>query len=373
MIRWCVGKSKRQDLLTKGKELKGKRKSFILLPFSISFLLFTLHFSDAHAVEVNRQLDILQNNGTQGQPRDEADTLLRQGGQAQEQGNLDKAIGYWLQALKIYQDIGDDEAIGRTYDYIGLGYASLGRYKQAEDLLRRRLAVARDRKDFQGQIYGLNNLGTILLQGGHIQAAQELFTEARTVAQSVQNLPGEGLSLSNLGLAAAGAGDYNQAIKRYEEALSVRQRISDPVGEANTLIGLGDAYRAIKDYREAQAVYREALDLSRESRDRLSRFQIYDGLVASYTAMGLYSAALKALNQRLALAQELQNRDQELTTLRLYARLYRDTGNYSVSRRFYNQAISLARALGEDRVESFLRNELAQILYLPPSRRYQED
>lgn len=381
MIRWCVrfgnhapphyplsSEGTPSPSRTLGGTAKGKKKNFVVFPLSLSFFLLTFSLSGAGAVEVNRQLDIPLNNGTQGEARDEADMLLRLGGQAQDQGHLDKAIAYWLQALKIYQQIGDDAAIGRTYDYLGLTYASLGRYKQAEDLLRRRLAVARDRQDFQGQIYGLNNLGTVLLQGGHAQAAQEIFSEARAVARSVSNLPGEGLSLSNLGLAAAGFGDYNQAIKRYEAALSLRQRIPDPLGEANTLNNLGDAYRAVKDYRQAQAVYREALELAQESRDRSSVFRAYDGLVASYTALGLYDVALKAINQRLALAQQVQSRNQELIALRLYARLYRDTGNYLESRRFYHQAISLARALGEEQTEAFLRNELAQILYLPASR-----
>jgi tetratricopeptide (TPR) repeat protein len=54
-------------------------------------------------------------------------------------------------------------------------YAKLGRYQQAEDALRRRLGIARSRQDFQGQIYGLNNIGTVLLQAGNLEAAQETF------------------------------------------------------------------------------------------------------------------------------------------------------------------------------------------------------
>ncbi len=132
--------------------------------------------SNGRTIDLNRQLDeqlnIPLNNGTQGDTRNQADFFLRLGGQAQRDGNLQKAITNWLQALDLYQEIGDLEGLGVTYDYLGLTYAKLGRYQQAEDALRRRLGVARTRYDFQGQIYGLNNLATVLLQAGNFGTAQ---------------------------------------------------------------------------------------------------------------------------------------------------------------------------------------------------------
>jgi tetratricopeptide (TPR) repeat protein len=104
--------------------------------------------------DLQQQLDIPLNNGSQSPEREQADFLMRLGGQAQRQGNYDKAIANWLQALEIYQQIGDFEGEGLTYDFIGVTYAKMGRYQKAEDALRRRVGVARTRQDFQGQIYG---------------------------------------------------------------------------------------------------------------------------------------------------------------------------------------------------------------------------
>jgi tetratricopeptide (TPR) repeat protein len=126
-------------------------------------------------IDLEQQLDIPLNNGIQGEDRDQADFLLRLGGQAQRRGDFEKAIANWLQALDLYQKIRDDEGLGLTYDFLGVTYAKLGRYQQAEDALRRRLGIARSRQDFQGQIYGLNNIGTVLLQAGNLEAAQETF------------------------------------------------------------------------------------------------------------------------------------------------------------------------------------------------------
>ena len=314
-------------------------------------------------LDIDQQLDVPLNNGIQGESRDQADFFLRLGGQAQRNGNLDKAIANWLQALDIYQQIGDLEGLGLTYEYLGVAYAKLGRYQRAEDSLRRRVGIARTRDDFQGQIYGLNNLATVLVQAGSFEAAQETLTEALTIARSVKNQQGEGLSLSNLGLAAAGRGNYFEAIKRYQAALTLRSQSGDPLGEANTRNNLGDAYRAVNLPRDAILSYRAALLLAQNSRDVPNQFRSLRGLVQSYGALGQYPLAFDALAQHIALVQKEKNRTEELSSLRLSAQLNQATGNVLDARNFYERAISLAGVLGDTQEEALLRNDLAQIIY----------
>jgi tetratricopeptide (TPR) repeat protein len=316
--------------------------------------------------ELEQQLDVPLNNGIEGPERDQADFFLRLGGQAQRQGQFDKAIDYWVQALDIYQQIGDFEGEGRAYDFLGVTYAKLGRYRQAEDALRRRVGIARSRQDFQGQIYGLNNLGTVLLEAKNPEGARETFTEALNIARSVQNKAGEGLSLSNLGLAAAAEGNYFEAIKRYEVALILRRQLDDPLGEANTQNNLGDAYRAVYFHRDALSAYYSAQRLARDSRDVPNQFRALRGLVQSYSALRQYPLAFQALGQHTTLAQQQANRIEELISLRLAAELYRVTGDLASAQRYYEQAIALAGALGATQEEAFLRNDLAQIIYSLP-------
>lgn len=359
-----------EDLPVVGKGLRKygliRTESRNLLLVSFYLLLVAFFFSApkaAKAVSIDQQLTIPLNNGTQTTDREDADTLLRLGGQEEQKGNLEKAIPYWLQALELYQRIGDKEAIGLTYDFLGITYGKLGRYIEAEDALRRRLAVARDRQDFQGQIYGLNNLGTLLLQRSAVDAAIVSFSEAVRIAQSIKSLPGEGLSLSNLGLATASAGDYYQAIKRYEEALIFRRRGDDPLGEANTQNNLGDAYLATEKYRDSLLAYRAAQRLGRQTRDRSTQIRAIDGQVAIYSRLRQYPVAFELLDQRLTLAQESQNLRQELRTLALLAQLYQASGNNPTAQTFYERAIILARSLGDQQQEAFLINDLAQIRF----------
>lgn len=335
-----------------------KQGSGHYLAVSLSWMLsvtFLLLASPAFGVvELEEQLNIPLNNGTQGEMREEADRLIRFGRQQQRQGNLEKAIPYWLRALRIYQGIGDYQGIARTYDALGLAYAELGRYPEAEDALRRWLGVARTNKDLHGQVYALNNVGTILLGRRNPSGARAVFEEALAIARNLNDAAGIGLSLSNLGLAAEATGDYNQAIKRSEEALRFRRRGGDPIGEANTYNNLGDAYRALGRYRDAIGTYGAALRIARDTRDRRTHYRAIDGLVSIYSGIGPYNRAVDLLQERLAISQESENRREELRSLLSLAHLAQQLGDGNAYQRFYHQALSLAHALGYTREASLL-------------------
>ena len=328
--------------------LAGKPLYFLLLGLSAPLLLG----SSAPLIpypatdRLNEQIDNIRiNNGTQGERRDEADRLVRLGGQQQHQGNLEQAIALFWQALEIYHQIGDVESVGRTYDFIGLANGELRRYPEAEDAFRRRLAVARSNKDLQGQIFGLNNLGSILIERQNFPEARTTFTEALAISRSVRNFALEGASLSNLGLVAATEKDYDRAIKLYEAAATLRRRGNDPLGEANTFNNLGDAYLAIHRYSDSIGAYGAALLIARERRAPKIQFRAIDGLVTAHASVGRTARWLQLLQERLAIAKETENLHQQLKSLQLLAEFYHKQGNYAAAARAYHQASAIAHIL----------------------------
>ena len=335
-------------------EFKQKKIFFLCLVLPFYFLLLG-------AADLNEQLNIRINNGTQGVSRNEADRLVRLGGQAQQKGLLDKAIPYWLKALTLYSEIGDIEAVGRTYDYLGLAYADLGLYREAEDALRKRLGVARANRDLQGQVIGLNNVGSLLLKKRKFPAAKTTFNEALSIARATNSPIGIGLSLNNLGLAAASQGDYNQAIKRYEEALIYRSRASDPVGEASTYNNLGDAYRATNNFWDTVRAYGAALRVARLAIDRPNQFRAIDGLVDTYNCAKNYTRTLDLLEERLKISRASENAYQELKSLKFLSQFYRQQGKNIEAIMVQYQAICLAQELNETQAVAELLGELIEI------------
>jgi tetratricopeptide (TPR) repeat protein len=328
---------------------------------SVMFAIAPALVSPAIAADLNQQLTIYLNNRTRGSARDEADRLLQLGKLQESDGFLVDAINSWKQALRLYQDMGDQEAASVTYSYLGLAYATLGKRVEAEDALRRRLAVTRDREDFQGQISALNNLGRFLAQCGNFQAAQPLFSEALEIANNIHSLKGEAISHTSLGLLAASTKHYKRAIEEYEAALSASRRALDSINEAFVLNNLGDVYQTKRDYKRSINYYGLAIKLARINRDRPNQYRAIDGMVVALNALGLYNQSWELLNERLKLALGQENPRQEMLSLQGFGQLYQQVGDYPKAKQYYQQAIAIARALRDINQEDFLQERLISL------------
>ncbi len=314
----------------------------------------------AMASELSDQLTINLNNGTRGTARTKADRLVRLGNQQQRAGLVDNAIGSWLQALEIYHDIKEVEAQGTIYAALGQAYSQMGRFVEAEDAVRRSLAIARDTKNFQNQIYAANNLGTLLMQRSSASEAQKTFAEGLKIAQDINYPAGRGLSLSNLGLVAYSQGRYQDAIRYYEQAKPLREQASDP-GAANTLNNLGDAYRAIRDYRTAMVSYRQALFISENSLDRPSQFRALEGLTRAFYGLGQNSNASETLDRRLALALEQNDSRQVIASLKGLAQFYQAKGDLTAADSYYQQAFAVAQGINDTQEQQGLLTQIGTL------------
>ncbi|OKH12721.1 hypothetical protein NIES208_15700 [[Limnothrix rosea] IAM M-220] len=302
-----------------------------------------------------------QNAAKQMTKREDGDFQLRLGQQAEQQGQLDKAIFHWLKAANIYQRFGDEESLGLTYDYLGEAYVSLGDIRSAEDAFRRRLAVARDRDDLQAQMFALNNLGTLFLKEGNLNMAEEVFSDALAIARSVENALTAGISLNNLGLAAALRGNYGEAIKRYNTALLFHREAKNPAGETLTLTNLGDAFLYAGQGDNAIIAYTDGLLAAEDIRDVDNQFRALEGRYLTRRMMGQTDLAFKALNRWSKFAREQDNLAEEFKTIENAAFFYAELGDRQQSEAFLIRALEVAEQIGAlDRI-AFLQQKLLEV------------
>ncbi|MBS3028035.1 MAG: tetratricopeptide repeat protein [Dolichospermum sp. DET50] len=319
-------------------------------------VLFTclLTTTGVKAIDITQQIHRPLNSSAGKSSRDVADRLLRKGRQQLSQGFPEKTLKLSLAALEIYHSLGDLKAQGSAYDLLANTYLKLRDTKNAEDAIRRQLAIARDNQDFQNQIFALNNLATLFLEKGENIAAEETLEDALVVARNIINIEGQGLSLSNLSLVAMRTGDYNKAVKIGEYALTFRRQIDDAIGEANTLNNLGDAYLAIGDYENTIGSYGSAMKLAKRSFERPNQLRAIDGLVTANTALGRYDLALELLKNRVILTDSIKNPAEDLKYLVVSGDIYEKMGNFNKAKDFYKQAISLAQKLEDSKQQSLL-------------------
>lgn len=312
--------------------------------------------------QLERQLDIRPNNRTEGLSRDVADQFLRLGSQEAAAGNFDAAIAAWHRAIAIYDALGDSPSAGIAYDYIGLTYASRGRYTEAEDTLRRRLAVARDNADYRGQVYGLNNLGSVFVQRGYLNSALDTFQTALRIAEDVRDPNGIGLSLSNLGLVAQLQGNLADARKYYEAATNYRYRAGDLAGEANSSNNLGRVYRQLGEEGRALGAFLVARDAARRAGDVPNQLRALDGLMEIYRDRNEATQVRRFLDERITLTEAPEtSASQRLATLVQLGQYYELTGEFLAAQEAYQAALGLARQIQDNPQAAFLANRLQAV------------
>ncbi|HCQ20681.1 MAG: tetratricopeptide repeat protein [Aphanizomenon sp.] len=313
------------------------------------------------AINITEQIQRPLNNYAGQSSRNTADKLLREGRRQLSQGFSQKALKLSLSALEIYHSLGDLKAQGLTYDLLANIYLQLSDINNAEDAIRRQVAIARDNQDFQNQIFALNNLATLFLEKGENIAAKQTLEEALIIARNVMNIEGQGLSLSNLSLVALRKGDYNEAVKIGKYALTFRRQISDTIGEANTLNNIGDAYLAMGDYQNTIDSYYLAMQLAKKSFQPSSQLRAIDGLVTANTIIGRYNQALKLLETRVKITDSMKNPAEYLKYLAISGDIYEKMGNFTKARNFYIQGISIAQKLEDSKQQSLLIYKLNEL------------
>ena len=314
------------------------------------------------ASNLNQQLDIQPRNATQGPARDVADQWAQLGHQQAAAGDLAQATQSWGEAAAIYAALGDIPAQSQVYSALGNAFVALGQYPEAERAFQRRVGTARDSNDPIGIVFGLNNIGSIHLSLGRLDAAQAHFEEALTVAQPTAAANAIGLSLSNLGLVALRREQWEQAIVLLEPAANYRLLGGDGLGEANTSNHLGEAYLALGRESNAIGAFRVGLRLGAEAGDRGTQLRAIDGLLTLYFGREDFNTAKPFLDRRTALTLNTPEPDlQTVLTWRWLGDYYRATGSTDNARTAYNQGLTLARSLGLKSLEAEFTNRLLRL------------
>ena len=293
--------------------------------------------------------------------RDVADQFLLVGRSQLKAGDHRQAIAALDEAADAYHYLGDFVGMGEAYEQLVKVYSELGRYREAESVVRRQLAIAHSNNNFSDQILAYNNLGTLTLQEGDLATAQAAFNEGLTVSQDVGSQSGIGLSLSNLGLVSAAQGKTDDARKYYEIAANYRARARDYTGQANTDSNLGDIYLATGRLREAIGAYRLSLSLARDVDEPYIQLRAIDGLIAAYRQMQLPREVERYLVDRIALTLRTGDDWQRLLTFRTMGEIHEENGDLTAAYESYQRALRMAIGLDQKTVQADLSNRVRSL------------
>ncbi len=196
------------------------------------------------------------------------DVVYEMGALLQQLKRPEEALVYFNRHLEMV------DADQQTLVQIGKCYADLGRFKDAEAVLRRALATVDD-------AVGFYNLGYVLEQMDRAPEAERHYVRA------LELNPGLAAAHSNLGAALARQGRFDQAAAHLAEVVRLEP------GSASAVNNLGGILLQQRQLPAAARLFRSALELAPEYADA------HANLGVALAQQGAFDDALVHLNEAL--------------------------------------------------------------------------
>ena len=302
--------------------------------------------------------------------------------------NLDKALDFAQQALRMKEDLGDRDEIGKTHNQLGLIYWERADYPAAIQHLQQAIEIASavrdkelegsasnnlglvfdERGDFKqslvqyqhalelhrathferGEGDTLGNIGGVYLLLGKFREALPYYQQALAIHERLGLKPTSSDDLGNIALCLAGTGDIDGALKSFDRALELahdtgltKEEADWRKGKGGTLVGLGRFDAALREYAAAEQAYEHA-GLKRELVEALS------DTGRTYELLGDGTEAESRFRRALELAREIGNGAGESANLIALGDLERRRKKYETAEAFFRQALQRARGTGDE-------------------------
>ncbi|RZB32737.1 MAG: hypothetical protein AEth_00415 [Candidatus Argoarchaeum ethanivorans] len=230
-------------------------------------------------------------------------------------GDLDKALKYHRDALKIHREIGYKQGEASDLGNIGLIYSNKDDLDNALKYLRDALKIHREIGYKQGEASALGNIGLIYSDKGDLDKALKYHRDALKIHREIGYKQGEASDLGNIGLIYSYKGDLDKALKYHRDALKIHREIGYKQGEANQLGNIGLIYSDKGDLDKALKYHRDALKIDKEIGYKRGEASDLGNIGLIYSDKGDLDKALKYLRDALKIDKEIGYKQGEASDL----------------------------------------------------------
>ena len=271
-------------------------------------------------------------------------------------GQVERAIGYYKQALAISQDIDDRRNEGIWRGSLGNAYYALGQMERAIEYYKQALSISQDIDDRRGEGNWLGNLGLAYSALGQMERAIGYYKQALAISKDIDDRRNEGTWLGSLGRAYADLGQMERAIEYYKQALAISKEIGDRRGEGNWLGNLGNAYYGLGQVKRALVYYEQALSISKDIGDRHNEGTWLGNLGLAYADLGQVERALEYYEQALSISKDIGDRRGEGNQLNNLGVAFQDLEKNDLALACYLLARKIRTKIRDPKIETTEHN-----------------
>jgi tetratricopeptide (TPR) repeat protein len=238
-----------------------------------------------------------------------------------------------------------------------------GNYNEASKGYIQALGIYEKMGDKQGQLLCFQNLGNIYFSLGDYSLTIESQKKALKLSKQVNDRKGIAKAHQNLGETFFHLGDNKAAIKEFILSIKSKEALDDKEGTGITLASLGSLHFHQKDYAKAAYYYNKALEINKTIDLKAQMAQNYANLADVFSAKGLSDSAIAYYGKSQGINRELDNKSGLSDIALRLGSIYRIRKEYSKAKSYLLGALSSKKELGEKVSMASACTELA-FLYL---------
>ncbi|HYD20631.1 MAG TPA: tetratricopeptide repeat protein [Flavipsychrobacter sp.] len=246
------------------------------------------------------------------------------------QGEYDKAINYFLSALKHFENIHDTANIINSLVKLGAANDYLGNYDKALSYYNKALKLSTQIPLSGNTIYLYNNIGISHARNGDLGKALWHFEKALELSADPKYARTRISPMKNVGNVYKEQGNIAKALEYYQRALVLAQdgKVPEEYAELLYLIGTIESSENPRNTESMQ----DALVLAREIDNKAMQVEILAALAAATGEAGNYREQVSFLKQEQALRDSIFNIDKTREIANLEARYELEKSNAQLAK-----------------------------------------
>lgn len=244
-----------------------------------------------------------------------ANALSNEGFASDEHGNLKAASDYYFQALRIFDELGEEEGKASVLSNLGVLYTNQQDYKEALDYLKQSLEIKQKYKVF-GISRNYLNIGVAYDGLKKPEKAKLYYEKGLQKAREEKSHDDIATALNNLGTWHFYRKEYRKSIPYLKEAISECDSIFDMPGKAWVMANLASSYTNIGKLDSSYHFLFLAEEIAQSYRYPHLVQSIHEKLEVNYTLDKNWEKAYRSAKIAEHMRDSLQNSDVQKESLR---------------------------------------------------------
>ncbi len=203
-----------------------------------------------------------------------------------DKSEYEKAMFSYLEALNLYEKIGDRAGMGPCCTNIGIIKTFFGEKEESAKYFNKSIEIYAGDRDSINIIYPYLGLGNLFLYYNEVDKALDYYHRIYNIAQNNDEVDQIEV-LNNMGSAYIDKGELLKAITYFHKCLVICTKFDDKNTIASTNFSIGNVYFKMGLYEKAVKYYQKSLEIQIQTKDEY-------GILLSKLNIGLVS--LKGAN-----------------------------------------------------------------------------